>query len=79
MLSKSLESDIRHLLFLTCHGSMPVLRPPGFPTRKASFPFLQRYAVLLPPCARAAALDPDLSDEAAGQLCRELLQVKVRV
>ena len=49
--------------------------PPGFPTRKASFPFLQRYAVLLPPGARAAALDPDLSDKAAGHLCRELLQV----
>ena len=47
----------------------------GFPTRKASFPFLQRYAVLLPPEARAAALDPDLTDEAAGHLCRQLLQV----
>jgi len=64
---------------LNAHNSKPVLRPSGFPTRKASFPFLQRYAVLLPPGASAAVLDPDLSDEAAGQLCRELLQVRARV
>ena len=45
----------------------------GFPTRKPAFPFVQRYAVLLPKGSAARAWDADLSDEAAGQLCRELL------
>lgn len=46
----------------------------GFPTRKATFLFAQRYSILLPRGSAARASDPELSDEAAGQLCRELLQ-----
>ena len=47
----------------------------GFPTRKPSFPFAQRYAILLPHGAAGRAADPDLTDKAAGQICREVLVV----
>lgn len=46
----------------------------GFPTRKASLLFLERYAILLPRGSLARASDPEISNEDVGLLCRELLQ-----
>jgi len=46
----------------------------GFPTRKDSILFAQRYAILLPRGSAARASDPEISNEDVRQLCRELLQ-----